>query len=123
MRRTILILLMLCLILPGGPALAQTADPGASHVVEGEVLDMGANWSGDVEALIALIDSRPGLKEVHLYSQPLPYETMERLTGLYPDIFFGFTIRIAEHTIRTDQTAFSTLHNIRHIRQRRVSAL
>lgn len=111
-NRLFLFSILLCLLLCAVPALG--AEQPTILVVPGStVLDLGSTQVSDWDALKALIDQTPGLKEVHLYENEVPPEQMEALFTGYPDIFFGFTIRIAEHVIRTDQTAFSTLHNNR----------
>ena len=76
-------------------------------------LDFGETPVTDWEGLTRTIDSQPDLKAVLLYASKVTTEEISKLTGRYPQIFFGFTIQIAEHTLRTDQTAFSTLHNNR----------
>lgn len=80
---------------------------------EAEILDLDAAGirSVDREDLAELIDSLPNLKEVRLFDAKMPTEDQEWLFDrYYPNIFFGFTIHIGPHAIRTDQTAFSTLH-------------
>ncbi len=65
----------------------------------------------DAAELSALIERMPRLREVRMFNSTMAQEDMEKLFDTYyPDIFFGFTIHISVHTIRTDQTAFSTLH-------------
>ena len=78
-----------------------------------EILDLDAAGIRvtDVKALAEAVDQLPGLKEVLLYDSPLETADMEWLFDrYYPDIFFGFTLQIGPHIIRTDRTAFSTLH-------------
>ena len=64
----------------------------------------------DAQALAALIDQLPALTEVRMYESKMSREDMERLFDAYPEVFFGWTVRFATHTVRTDATAFSTLH-------------
>ncbi|MBQ2463253.1 MAG: leucine-rich repeat domain-containing protein, partial [Clostridia bacterium] len=40
----------------------------------------------------------------------IPKERVEEMAARYPDIEFGWTIHFAEHSFRTDMTAYSTLH-------------
>ncbi len=77
-----------------------------------QVLDFDANGIRvtDAQALGALLDRLPDLQEVRMYDSPLPREDMEWLFEAYPNVFFGWTIHFSIHTVRTDATAFSTLH-------------
>jgi hypothetical protein len=45
-----------------------------------------------------------------MFDSTMAREDMEWLFDTYPDVFFGWTLRFAIHTVRTDDTAFSTLH-------------
>ena len=74
------------------------------------VIDFGNTPVKDIEPLIHLVEQMPLLREVDMYQQRLPREDMERLFDMFPDIFWGFTLRFSEHTVRTDVSAFSTLH-------------
>lgn len=65
----------------------------------------------DAQELAQLIEQLPNLTEVRLFDSSLSPEDMLWLFDSYPDVFFGFTITFDIHTIRTDDTAFSTLHH------------
>ncbi len=58
-----------------------------------------------------LIEAYPNIQTIDLYDTRLHRDDMLYLFDTYPDVHFGFTIRFAEHIVRTDATAFSTLHN------------
>ena len=106
-------LCLLCLLLLPAAALADTVDAlGMTVDASAEVLDFDAAGIQvtDADALEAVIAQMPALKEVLLFDSSLPREDMERLFDAHPDIFFGFTIHFSIHTVRTDATAFSTLH-------------
>ena len=80
---------------------------------ETEVLDLDTAGITitDPEAVAALIDQMPKLKEIRMYNSPMATVDMETLFDRYsPEVFFGFTVKIGPHEIRTDRTAFSTLH-------------
>lgn len=64
----------------------------------------------DIDELITLIEQMPSLTEVDMYTSELTREQMDTLFDGYPNIFFGWTLKLYTHTIRTDATAFSTLH-------------
>ena len=114
---TVLALILALLVCLGGqnPAAAETA-PGLDGISPDPVtgvldLDGAGIRSVDREALAAVIDGTPGIKEVRLFDAEITTEDQEWLfERYYPDIFFGFTVHVGPHAIRTDQTAFSTLH-------------
>lgn len=112
------VLLAVCMVLCLPAAgMAETAAVvegfGLSIPADTTVLDLdtaGVNVT-DAAELCGVVDQLPLLQEVWLYNSELPREGMELLFDTYPDIFFGFTLRFAIHTVRTDATAFSTLHH------------
>ncbi|MCR5565319.1 MAG: leucine-rich repeat domain-containing protein [Clostridiales bacterium] len=51
------------------------------------------------------------LKKVDMYDIPVDWRQAEELEALYPGVEFGWTLKIGgDHLVRTDATAFSTLH-------------
>jgi len=86
---------------------------GASFDSEATLLDLDAAGIlvADTAELKALLDQMPHLTEVRMYNSRLRVNQMDELFDGYPDIFFGWTITLYTHTIRTDATAFSTLHS------------
>lgn len=113
MKKASVLLLCLLLCLPFS-SLGEALDAfGLSVDPAAEVLDFDAAGIQvmDAQALAALIDRLPHLREVRMYDSVLPREDMEWLFDAYPDVFFGWTIRFSIHTVRTDATAFSTLHH------------
>lgn len=97
------LLLLLCLLL-----LAFSAQAEGNAVLDLDAAGLCLSSGAEVERYLA---QNPDVREVRLFNSTLPREDMERLFDTYPEIFFGFTIRIATHTVRTDDTAFSTLHH------------
>ena len=73
-------------------------------------LDLGSVKATDLQRLEAFLDKFPKLERVDMFATPLRNSQVEELAARYPDVKFGWTVQIAEHTFRTDQTAFSTLH-------------
>ena len=67
----------------------------------------------DVAELRQFIAFHPKLVQIDLFDAKIDKNDMMALADAYPKIFFGFTFNISEHTLRTDQTAFSTLHSKR----------
>lgn len=107
-RLFIAVLMLLCLCLP---ASAQTVTGfGLTVDTQATSLDFGETKVKDVEALTALLDQLPALESVDMYASRLSNENMDMLVSRYPHIAFGWTVRVGDHTLRTDATAFSTLH-------------
>ena len=77
-----------------------------------EILDFDAAGIDvtDAKWLAEALDGMPQVKEVRMFDSTMAQKDMEWLFDRYPEIFFGFTLHLAVHTIRTDVTAFSTLH-------------
>ena len=96
------------------PAPAEPQDLSGVEITPGmKTLDLDALGVRvrDREALAALLDGAESLERVFLFDSELPTADMDWLFDrYYPRIFFCFTLHIGPHTIRTDQTAFSTLH-------------
>ncbi len=86
---------------------------GTSFESEATLLDLDAAGIlvTDTAELKALLNQMPNLTEVHMYNSHLRVNQMDELFDGYPDIFFGWTITLYTHTVRTDATAFSTLHS------------
>ena len=62
----------------------------------------------DVKNILA---SCSGLKKVDMFNVPVDRKQAEELEALYPGVEFGWTLKIGrDHLVRTDATAFSTLH-------------
>ena len=76
-------------------------------------VDLGDTRVNEWTELEAFLDQLPNLERVDMFASPVWKKQIEELTDRYPNVTFGWTIRIAEHTVRTDATAFSTLHNNR----------
>lgn len=70
------------------------------------------NISGEhtLNEIEEILDRHPGLKKVDMFDTPVGREDVEELESRYPDIEFGWTLKIGDHKVRTDTTAFSTLH-------------
>ena len=104
----------LCLLSPALAAQGGSLEAfGQVIPLDARQLDLGAYQAADLDALMRVLDQLPNLEQVDMYETDLSPADMDRLAARYPGIFFGWTIHIHEHTIRTDATAFSTLHNNR----------
>ena len=65
----------------------------------------------DYQAAKDLLAAHPGLKKADMYDIPVDYRQVNELKALYPGTEFGWTLKIGtDHLVRTDATAFSTLH-------------
>ena len=61
----------------------------------------------DVERIL---DQYPNLEKVDMFGTPVGWKSVEELEARYPGVEFGWTLKIGDHQVRTDATAFSTLH-------------
>ncbi|MHC1787250.1 MAG: leucine-rich repeat domain-containing protein [Christensenellales bacterium] len=112
--RRLLPLLCLCAVLLTLKASAGGEGPaflGVLYPPDTRLIDFGAQKVEDFEGLKALISQLPALETVNMFESRVPREVMADLFAGFPRVFFGWTIKLSEHSLRTDQTAFSTLHN------------
>ena len=65
----------------------------------------------NIEEFMSVIDQLPHLMQVDMYESKLKRAQILELAEKYPHIRFGWTLPIGDHKVRTDATAFSTLHN------------
>lgn len=78
---------------------------------DAEYIDLGRLKVENYDAFEAFLDQLPNLKQVDMYTTHVFKGQAARLSSRYPHIEFGWTLYFGDHTIRTDQTAFSTLHD------------
>ena len=107
--------LLLCLII-GFTAQAETVETitfqGKIQVrTDAEYIDMGKTRVEDMDAFITFLRKLPNLKKVDMFATNMYTKDIDKLAIACPDIEFGWTMRIGDHWVRTDVTAFSTLHN------------
>ena len=113
--KKLLIMLCVLLALPLAFAAAEDAETvtfGALCVPkDAEYIDLGEQVVEDWNAYIAFLSELPNLKKVDMFSTTVERKHINQLEKNFPDIKFGWTIHLTrEHYVRTDQTAFSTLH-------------
>ena len=108
MKKFLLVLLLaLCLT---SCACAQSLEfMGTTFDRDAPAIDFGETSVTDIDALIALIEQMPNLAQVDMYASQLSTADMDRLFDGYPQIFFGWTLNMKGHVVRTDATSFSTL--------------
>ncbi len=93
-----------------------TWDRNVSADRNAEYIDFGNTVVEDQELLDSFLDQFPSLKKCDMYANYMTHAWAEHLSARYPQVEFGWTFRIVcsnkePHIIRTDMTAFSTLHN------------
>ena len=122
MKKAIPVLLMVFLILLCACAMGEEETvtltirkKSLTVPVSSEYVDLGKlslrQRDDEYQKLEDFISALPKLKKLDMYSTNIYRPRIEQLAERFPDIEFGWTMRIYEHTVRTDQTAFSTLHN------------
>ena len=83
---------------------------------EAEYLNYDLNRLVNYEAFYEFLSKFPNLKKVDMFNVTIRYKKVKEIHERFPDIEFGMTMRFGEnascggHTLRTDATAFSTLH-------------
>ena len=103
------------------------SERGGSITVNKDVeeIDLGkvtlSRQGNDLNNLVSFINQLPNLKKLDMFNTELYGEQVEMLAAACPQVEFGWTMLIpctnplhperTPHRIRTDQTAFSTLHN------------
>lgn len=109
-RRMPAMLLVTVLLLVGAVACAETVTVrDFSADSDSTWIDLGETRLKMAE-LTELLDQFPKLEKCDMFATPVTKGNIEMLTERYPEVTFGWTIRIGDHLVRTDQTAFSTLH-------------
>ena len=103
--------LLTALLLLAPLALAEPVSfAGLTADTQDTAIDFGSIRVEDVEGLKAFLNQMPCLERVDMYASNLTEAQMSDLFDSYPQIFFGWTLRVGDHKVRTDVTAFSTLH-------------
>ena len=113
MKKTLIALLALLWIVFAGGALAEGTVSFQGIAVEktADYWDLGDEKIQDLAAFERFLDQLPALRQVDMFATPVNRRQIEELVSRFPQIEFGWTIHIAaDHYIRTDATAFSTLH-------------
>ena len=105
--RKILCLLMTVMLLI--PALAAGEDV-PENPEDVTYLDLG-DKPMKLDKVMAILDGYPNLKKVDMFGTPVGLKAINQLVERYPGVEFGWTIKFGDdHRVRTDATAFSTLH-------------
>lgn len=115
MKKMLFAAVMLLCLLVGCVAMAEeitfqgkfTCDVNAGEI------DLGKVRVEDMDAFIQFLRKMPHLKKVDMFNTNMYPKDIDKLAAAFPDVEFGWTMRIGDHWVRTDATAFSTLHNNR----------
>ena len=105
-----LLLTVLCGTFPAAAVEVVTFGDKVSVFADTAYVDLGETVVRDYNAFYAFLDQLPNVKKVDMFATRIRPRQIDALVERYPDIEFGWTMQIAEHVIRTDWTAFSTLH-------------
>ena len=132
MKKILPVFLFLILLALMGSALADTDyvtytnDLGTFKAPrDAEAIDLGnlrvPNTDDDFKAFRQFLSQFPNLKKVDMFATEIRRPKIEYLANAFPDVEFGWTMVLScsnplhpertPHKIRTDATAFSTLHN------------
>lgn len=77
--------------------------PGVTYVDLGE-------GKRKIDAVIGILQEYPDLRKVDMFETPVTEKDIAKLEKAFPDVTFGWTLRIGDHLVRTDAEVFSTLH-------------
>lgn len=89
-----------------------------SHTIYGKTIsaqdtyfDVGDVAIRDFEEFKMFLSCFPNLTHVDMYETKIVRKRIDELVEAFPHIQFGWSMKVADHIIRTDATAFSTLHS------------
>jgi len=109
--RACLALMLMILVTTVFSAGAETLSYGQfSADSESEYLNIPVTRVNQWDKFYAFLSSFPHLRQVDMFDCPVNYTVVEEMHNRFPDVEFGLTMRFSEHKVRTDATAFSTLH-------------
>lgn len=111
MKKTAFAIVLLLGLLLAVAASAETASYGKFTAdVEAEYIDLGDVQVKKFDTFITFLEQFPNLKKVDMFSTRIYPDNIDKLAEAFPDVEFGWTMCLGDHRIRTDTTAFSTLH-------------
>lgn len=111
-RLTLLLVLLSATALGEGSTVTYRDYGGKLTVsADAEQIDLGMLKVENYDAFERFLDALPNLRRVDMYTTHMFKKQAKHLSERYPQIEFGWTMYIGDHTVRTDQTAFSTLHD------------
>lgn len=111
MKKLLLLLMLLLALCSAASAEKFTAFDQKLDTEKTTYIDFGNREKFNVAKLKSeVLDRLPNLTRVDMYKAKLSIKQMSDLFDSYPNIFFGWTVPVGDHIVRTDITAFSTLH-------------
>ena len=115
MRKALMFLLLIAAVTTAALCQAEQTERAkyvnVSYPVDAEYIDLGSQRVVAWDEFYHFLRKFPNLKKVDMFATDMYRTRINEIKSEFPDIEFGWTIRISEHSVRTDQTAFSTLHN------------
>ena len=115
MLELLALLMQQCLFFLGYITGRSEFPPALNRAEEAELtaqeIDLGQNVVTDYDALCRFLDELPDVRKVDMFATKISRKDIEMLAARYPQVKFGWTMRVGDHLVRTDATAFSTLHN------------
>lgn len=117
MKKILILLLAAALMLPvaAGGETAEFSYKKGTYPADAEYIDLGNNTvtKEDMDAFITFLHQFSRLKQVDMFATKIPGNRIARLKEEFPEIEFGMSMIVGiEHIVRTDATAFSTLHGV-----------
>lgn len=90
------------------------AEPFTLHGItadtEDTTIDFGNRRISSLDKVMEILDKMPNLVQADMYKERFKRSQVDLLHETYPQIRFGLTLTVGDHEVRTDATAFSTLH-------------
>ena len=109
----LILTLLITLALADEPVSTVTYKGQFTCNADAEYIDLGKVRITEMNDFVNFLQKLPSLKKVDMFSTNMYTKDIDLLAAAFPDIEFGWTMRIGDHWVRTDVTAFSTLHNNR----------
>lgn len=91
----------------------QLAIDGQTVLWSDTYLNLGSQKVRDLDTFETFLTCFAELTKVDMFETPIRPAAALKLQAAFPDIAFGWTFKIDTHLVRTDATAFSTLHGDR----------
>lgn len=115
--RRVLLLALACLLILGATALAEEAETVTfkklTVAADAEYIDLGKVTVSNSEytKFYDFLGKLPELKQVDMFSTRIPRRRINELVEKFPQIEFGWTMAVGNHSVRTDAVAFTTSHS------------
>ena len=84
---------------------------GVTFPGDATTIDFGNVTFKDVSELMEGLSLFPNLEYALMYDSAIAREDMDALAEAFPHLRWGWTLKLGSHKVRTDITAFSSLHS------------